>query len=163
MKAFGLFLALVLAGGAAEAQTKGKAAIRRQEQSAEKFLQAYMKAYGELSRTRDIGSITKFLSRSFTAISDGARGDYESAKRGWSRYLDRLNRGEMIDHKVDLTDLRAQVSGNVAWVTYTYKFRETSGDKVVASQKGVCTEVLVQTNGKWLIEHEHCTSTPDGR
>jgi hypothetical protein len=122
-----------------------------------------MKAYGELSQTRHVESVTKFLSPSFTAVSDGVRGDYQSAQNGWQRYLDRLNRGEQITHSVELENVQAQTKGNFAWVIYNYTFKESSGSKVLISQKGICTQILSRSNNAWLIEHEHCSSSPTGR
>jgi ketosteroid isomerase-like protein len=86
----------------------------------------------------------------FTEFKDGARrGDAEANRTGEARVVAGIK-----DAKIVMNDLKIDVFGETAVVTFSGSFAGSFGDKPVSFENAV-TFVFVKHDGDWKIVHEH--------
>lgn len=127
----------------------------------ENLLQDYIQANTEFYHSRDTESILKFYSPSYVEVSNGEVRRFDDVRSMWTGLKEKLDLGSTERRAITITDKpQINVSGTVAFVIFSFTDKVGSGGRLLRQTSGTCTEVLFKTNGRWLIEHEHCSTEP---
>ena len=140
-----LALSYALVGRSTNAAANDEAAIR-----------AVVTQHATAHETGDLATIEKLWVHDETAsVAEGGEFNY-----GWTEFRDHHLRPEieaMKNVKFPLENIKIQVKGKLAWVTYSYKMSGEYKGRPFDSA-GAATLVVEKRGSDWRIVHEHTSS-----
>ena len=140
-------LALVVVVTAGRAPAAAQPATATAEAEVRKVIADYNAAY----ERNDLDTYFKAFAPDLTQWFPEGRVDLPSYRASWTKYVGAGNRNE----KVEVRDLRVQVSPSADAAIATYILRVTSrtAKGVVSTEDNQETDVLFKRSGAWTIVH----------
>lgn len=124
--------------------------------SEEKAVAEVLRQNGSAFARNDMATMNKIWSNDESVtVFEGGHANY-----GWADYRDNHlapEMKEMKNTKYEYSDIKAKVSGNVAYATMKYTISGDIGARR-ANGAGLATAVLEKTDSNWKIVHWHSSS-----
>lgn len=132
-----------------------------EQDSLVKTLNDMAAAVRDLPRTHDVQSVLRFYAKDYHAILDGEWQTLKDVEQ-WLRDLDaQLSDGRLDGFGYDMVDIKAKVMGNMGWMTYGCVYKPVVDGSTLEEEHCKCTAIYRKRRGRWVIQHEHCSSSVD--
>jgi ketosteroid isomerase-like protein len=116
-------------------------------------------AMTDFPKSKDVRSLLKFFAQDYTSVENGMATNLKDAEKTLYEWKERINLGSPLGISIQLSDIKVQVSGKIAWATFDQEAKIGALGEAVAQQQQKCTGIYTKKGSQWLIQHEHC-STP---
>ena len=119
-------------------------------------------AAATFSETRDRQAVLKLYSKDYIGIQDGETETRDSIEKWLTDYESELKQGSTLRFISAVSNLKPDLAGSMAWVTYDYVFQAIRKGELEGQDTGKCTSILRKEASTWLIQHEHCSKIRTG-
>lgn len=137
-------------------QTPRQSATNDERVAIERLLHSLLQAKSDFYQTRIAKAILDFYAPTYSEVGDGRRKNLDEVKKWWN---DEIRRTELKRFLTIESIREIKVLKELAYATFYFQDKLLT-KRTQEMRKGICTELIVKTNGTWLIEHEHCSNLP---
>jgi ketosteroid isomerase-like protein len=131
-----------------------------EEDAIAKNIKNAAKALTDFPKTRDAQYALKFYANDYFAISDGQVDTLKQAEDNLAYLKEQINLGNPVGLSMQISNIKAEISGTIGWATYDYTTKIVVGRDVLVEEQGKCTTIHRKMGSEWLIQHEHCSAIP---
>lgn len=148
-----VFFIIILTSSLAEAGPE--------EDAIKKNIKDAARALTDFPKTRDAQSALKFYADDYFTISDGRVETLKQAEDNLAYLKEQINLGNQVGISMQISNIKAEISGAIGWATYDYTTKIVVGRDVLVEEQGKCTAIHHKKGSGWLIQHEHCSAIPE--